>query len=1013
MNRLRLLLAATAVGLALSFGVAHADPVTAFLTVTLPTMLAPVVGTTMAGVISWVAQNAVRMAGMSLLGQALSKKPKTAAVGIKTQTTTGGSVAQTFVLGRFATAGQLAAPLNTYGTDGKTPNAYLTYVIARGCIPGQQLSRLILNDDYVAIAGSKSPIGGSSALGYKLLGTLEDNAWINDYDGTQTAADPLLVEKFGGDPDRPWTGNAIGHGRPYAVLVFRYNREVLNSPPNLRFEEDGIPLYDPRDPDQSWADPSTWLTTQNPVIMIYNLHRGIRLPDGSVYGGEAAAEDLPLDNWIAAMNDCDEPVETDDEGGTEPRFTAGIEVSLSDEPADVMEALETACQAQQVEIGGVWKIRVGGPGLPVHFITNDDGELQNVFEDEDILVDRDRGHDMFPGLANTFNGIQGSHPLPSALWEMTDAPPRFNADWEADDDGRRLIADLNLPAVFSPTQAQRLMKSSIEEERRFRRHSLSMGPYASMLEPLDAIAWFSTSEGYTKRDTEDRKVGKTFEITGVAEGLRTLSVDLALRERDSQDFVWAGDDALPWAAAIPGTRPLVVQSVPDFNVISGAVMDEAGGARRPALDMTWTGTEMPDVRGLMYEVRLQMNEDPVTSGTVSDITLGRILIVEGILPDTRYQVRARLIVDRPTQWTAWKGVTTDDIRFDFIDLAESLATTIETPLDEVLKTNLLVQTYQSIQDGLNYTGDGRSLQFATLQAINKGQEAIDSFNLLGVLSEDRTAYVLNTSFARIGEGADDTLAGLISTVSTVDSTVSEHSEAIGNLRARYSLKVENISGGQKAIAGMVFDASNSTSSIGFYASKFFLADNSGLNLTVPFSYVGGNIHMDANVRITGDLVVDGTVTTEKLISNAVSNFNDDSFSDFSTAGTADEDCAIVPFIPQARRARISFRVSVAGNGERYAILIKIFRKAAGAGSYGAYKHLMGFVGDAAFSTHCTSYVYDFFDDEEVGSNFTYKLTVRTLRGTNIGDGTPGPGTSIINYPTTIEGGNMTIESMKR
>ncbi|MBP2160256.1 MULTISPECIES: hypothetical protein [Asticcacaulis] len=104
------------------------------------------------------------------------------------------------------------------------------------------------------------------------------------------------------------------------------------------------------------------------------------------------------------MNDCDEPVAI--AGGTEKRFTAGLEISLSDEPADVMEALETACQAQQVEIGGVWKIRVGGPGLPLQFIADDAGVLQPVFRDDDILMDRDRGLDVFPGLAGTYNGIQ-------------------------------------------------------------------------------------------------------------------------------------------------------------------------------------------------------------------------------------------------------------------------------------------------------------------------------------------------------------------------------------------------------------------------------------------------------------------------------------------------------------------------------------------------------------------------------------------------------------------------------
>lgn len=49
-----------------------------------------------------------------------------------------------------------------------------------------------------------------------------------------------------------------------------------------------------------------------------------------------------------------------------------------------------------------------------------------------------------------------SHPDPEALWEVGDAPPRYNAKWEAEDGGRQLVAQVDLPAVASGTQVQRL-----------------------------------------------------------------------------------------------------------------------------------------------------------------------------------------------------------------------------------------------------------------------------------------------------------------------------------------------------------------------------------------------------------------------------------------------------------------------------------------------------------------------------------------------------------------------------
>lgn len=993
---------------------AHADPISA----TIAAWTAFTTGAPWLVVGFHVARAA---AGFSMLLQALSKKPKMQNAGIKTQTSTGGSTAQTFILGKRATSGQLVAPLDTYGVDGKTPNAFLTYVIALGCIPGQTLSRLVLNDEYVPVAGNLSTIGGSSVQGYALGGIYTGNAWLRYYNGTQTAADPLLDAKFNG-VDRPWTSDMVGKGICYAVLVFRFNREVLNSPPSVRFELNGIPLYDPRRDTtvggsgaHRWGNPATYAQTTNPAVMLYNLHRGIALPDGGVYGGEADAEDLPLDSWFAAMNACDAMVNLDG-GGTEPRFAAGLEVSLADEPADVMEALETACQAQQVEIGGVWKINVGGPALPVAFFT-----------DDDILIDRDRTHDMFPGLTETYNGIQASHPLPSALWEMTDAPPRFNADWEEADDDRRLVADLQLPAVFSPTQAQRLMKSAIEEERRFRRHSLSMGPYGAVLEPLDAIAWYSVSEGYGHIDAEGNKVGKIFEVAQVNEGLRTLNVEIGLRERDSADFSWDVSDELPWIAAIPGAALPVAQAVPSLAISASSVGDATGAARRPAIVIQWDGADMPDVRGIMWEVRVKATGVIAARGSLSDITSNGVVIAEGVLPLTTYEIRAQLVVDRPTSWSAWIEITTLDIRIDYDDLAGSLVTAIETPLDEILKTNLQLQAYQRIQDALNYTGDGRSLQFATLQAINKGQDAIDRVDLIGAMNGEETAFVLNTDFVKVpvpadvGEGTVDVpMAGFISTthagIEKAHSDILIQGQAIGGLVSRYTLKVQNVGDtGNTAVAGMVFEAEGQTGTIGFFANNFFLADKDynpahyndpehpNSPIKYPFVYTSGQLYLNTNVNIAGDLVVDGTIKTNKLEVNAVTNFWTQSFGPFDNVGWIDstthlaQEVARVTFNPRGGRVRISFRIAIA-SGTRCAARIKVYR-----GEQNISGSML-FIVEEAFTTTITTYIYD---NTLPTVSHDYWITCQTVDGQHIGD----TGGGSVN--ADVIDCNITLESFKR
>ncbi|PKP71845.1 MAG: hypothetical protein CVT82_00290 [Alphaproteobacteria bacterium HGW-Alphaproteobacteria-4] len=582
---------------------------------------------------------------LSALAQALAPKPRSP--GIKTTATaSGGTNPQSFIIGQYATAGFAIAPPMSHGTSGKTPNAYLTYVIDLGDIPGQMLSGLIIDDGYVEIDNTIESVGGSTLFsglpgwltfpnwpdpfglfphtsevtyGRPLLGKYHGYAWVTYYDGTQTAADPMLLAQYGTDPDRPWKPDMVGTGLCYAVLTFRYNRELFNGLPRVRFVLAGIPLYDPRADDtvggsgaQRWSDPATWAPSANPAVQIYNILRGITLPDGSIWGGESAAEDLPTGAWFAAMNECDVPVVLA-AGGSEPQYRTGFEVTVEEEPASVIEELLKGCSGQMSEIGGVWKIRVGGPGLPVY-----------VFTDDDAIVTAAQGFEPFPGLDRTWNGIQASYPEPSSLWESKDAPPRFNADYEALDQNRRLVADLSLPAVPYGAQVQRVMRAYIEEERRFRRHSLTLPPDAAILEPLDAVVWTSAANGYE---------AKVFEVSECVDDLGTGLQQVSLRERDPADYDWTPADELPWEASpggitlppapiLPGvtlSTEVRIRNQQPVGVLiidvawAGGYVDSAEVQYRPTGDAVWRDVgasgagrfEVSGIEAVEYDVRVR------------------------------------------------------------------------------------------------------------------------------------------------------------------------------------------------------------------------------------------------------------------------------------------------------------------------------------------------------------------------------------------------------------------------
>lgn len=588
---------------------------------------------------------------VSVLQAALQRKRGGAAqgrpAGIRTtQTQTGGTNPEAFVLGRYATEGQLVAPPMSFGSIEGIPNAWLTYVIELGGIPGQQLARLIIDGEYADFWGP------DTEFGTPIRGRFSDYAWIRYHNGTQTAVDPFLANRYWNYPLRPWSNDMVGTGICYAIVTFRYNPEIFNGFPKVRFEMFGIPLYDPRK-DSSvggtgphrWADRSTWETTQNAGVQVYNILRGIDLGGGVVWGGDADAEDLPLDVWWAQMNVCDTWIYPDElGGGFENQYRASFEVFVDDEPATVLEEILAASSGTLAENGGVWKVRFGPPGLPVHFMT-----------DDDVIITESEEHTPFSG--ESFNGVQASYPDPASLWEPRDAPPRVNAAMLAEDGGSPRNASLDLNACPYPLQVQRIMRAYVEEERRFRRHVLSLPAEAVPLEGLDVVSWTSERHGYD---------AKLFEVASHVDPLVTGTPRLTLRERDPSDYSWQQGFELAVPLPAPGAAPLLPQLVVGFAVTAVSIDDGDDVPARPAIRVAWTPVA-EDVRGIQFEVETAAG-DPVTSPATTNVAAGAFLIIEGLLPDTAYRVRARFVVSRPTTWTDFVAVTTLDVRIRADDL---------------------------------------------------------------------------------------------------------------------------------------------------------------------------------------------------------------------------------------------------------------------------------------------------------------------------------------------------------
>ncbi|MBB3977362.1 hypothetical protein GGQ64_002568 [Rhizobium azooxidifex] len=630
---------------------AHADPITALVTA-----IASAIGGL--GAFGQAIFGLALKIGASLLAKAMTKEPDP--VGVRGQIEVGGDNPISFIVGTYATTGQLEY-VGTFGTAGKTPNAYLTQVISLGDLPVNGLVDLFVNGEKCTIDYDETKYGdwGFPVTDFEDDG---DNAlWIKFYDGTQTTADPLLIAEFGDHPERPWTSDMLGRGVPYAIVTAQFKRDVLTGPPRCTFVVEGIKLYDPRKDTTAggsgahrWGDRSTYEWSDNPKVIQYNVMRGIYYGGEWVYGGQGMrAFQLPVSSWFAAMNECDRlvPIKA---GGTEMNFRCGFEVKGDLEPIELCQKLDRACNGKTAENGGIYKTVSGNPGMPVYYFT-----------DENLIVSEPQSFNPFPGLEKVYNGAHASYPEPDEAWAAKDAPPRYRADLEEEDDGRRLIANLTYEAVPYKRQVQRLMRAALEANRRFRSHQGVFAPAAKLLEPLDVISWTSARNGYDN---------KRFQL-GAIDDLSNVNQSAAFSELDPADYDWSTDYELPDSVGPIGRVKPQPQVLTGFGVFPDTVKDANGNDRRPAILLVWPwNAEDVAIRAIAFQVRRADDEKKVFVGRFDQPEDGQVLLAPfSLVGNEDYEVRAKFITNSNTElfaWSTWQPVTTPDVQFIAEDILD-------------------------------------------------------------------------------------------------------------------------------------------------------------------------------------------------------------------------------------------------------------------------------------------------------------------------------------------------------
>ena len=826
---------------------ALADPVS--ITVALVTFLSSPIGQIVLAVALQV--------GSSLLAK--SRAAKEPVGGVRTQVQIGGDVPVSVLLGRRATAGSRVYA-GTWDAPGGSKNEYFVDVISLSDLPVAGLSGLIIDGEPVTIdMEADEQAQGFPVLEYR--GNGKDNLWVRFCDGSQTTADAYLRDKFGSDPEMPWTADMIGRGVAYAIITARLNRYFFRSVPQALFVGDGFKCYDPRKDTSAGGagshrrdDPSTWEATSNLAVIAHQLFMGLYWDLGGVaqwvHGAQGLpAARLPFASWVAAMNECDTAIDLDG-GGTEPQFVGGIEVIGKESVADILDELMKCCSGRLVETSAAYKCTIGIPPSAVW-----------AMSDGDIIITEGQSYEPFPGLEATTNTINATYPEPGEAWQTKSAPERSDTTMITADGGRRLAADIAYRAVSSGTQVQRLAATALADSRRFRTHAVSLPPQAWLLEPGDVIAWTSARNGYA---------AKKFMITQMA-GRRTFVQQVALKEVDPGDQDWSpGDDEMAFdVTPVSPLRP-AAQAMSGWSVAPATIGDANGTARRPAIEVSFAGG-LADIRAVAVQIRVAATAQLIFDGEMpydDAIEAPSAVIGQNILPVCDYQARGRFLPfsARETEWGGWLSVTTGDVRFETSDLAAAVNSAIRAMRAE------LAELRDTLPGGF------------TSAFITEGDALRWRQGLRTRVGATEAAVALEAEARADGDSANAALIGAVSAVAddaTAEGLIKlEASAAPSGVTARFGTylraAVEDSYDAEAAFFLDVLDGGGTRAA--FVVDQFSIWD--GSSAVVPFYVDGGTTYLQnvvvggsliAESSITGDRIIDGAITGKAQVSQFASN----------------------------------------------------------------------------------------------------------------------------------------------
>ncbi len=403
----------------------------------------------------------------------------------------------------------------------------------------------------------------------------------------------------------------------------------------------GAKLYDPRRDStipggsgpMRWNDQSTWRYTaddgtvigENLPLQILRVLLGwrIRNPVTGVMklatGSGVPGKRIAFGSFQIAANLADESVNRA-AGGTEPRYHGAAVVSEGDDPKTTQDMLCAACCGRFRDTGGKLSLVIAHNDLAA--AATDDG-----LNDDDVVGGFSWDPD--PSLEQTPNVVRGKYVDASSasLYQLIDYPEvRLPSP-----DGQDRYLPMDLGAVESPSQAQRIVRQVLQRRQYAREFSAPFDIRAWKYGVGDVVPFTFAALGFVR---------VTFRVKEQELGQNGVC-NMTLTYESPVFYQWDANDTLPVLAADPivydsRNNPLIL-AIDD--AAGTAVWDGVTGLGRPADNATNSGDPASPFGGSTVGAFKQL-----VDRTVADVD--DLLIIAAPIPDLTGKVDG-LLADVP------------------------------------------------------------------------------------------------------------------------------------------------------------------------------------------------------------------------------------------------------------------------------------------------------------------------------------------------------------------------------